>query len=505
MISVVYCTREPNPKHSEHIKKTSGLANKIEIIEIVNKGESLTVAYNRGLKQATNDIVVFCHDDILFNSNSWGRKLLNHFKNSEYGILGVAGTTDMNENGQWWADKTKMVGIVKHSNDGKTWESRYSGNFGKEIIETIIVDGLFFAVNKNVIKENFNENVKGFHFYDIDFCFNNYLSGVKIGVIFDVKITHKSIGKTNEEWENNRKQFIEKFKDKLPANIKVLPFIYEKKFKISNEPKVKIITSSSGDKEKTKAFLKSVEDFKYSNYEISLIVDSEYIDIYEEEFKSNNISIYEGNFGLIHKDLSILRWDDDFINAGDELIFFASDNLKFENNVLKRLVSLYIKNKKKFGCGFPRILSNDNTIIATGTEVKAYIDGERQMLSFDLKGFNSYFNYQEGTKIETMGNLEFCFLTTYDNLVQNNWFRLDFEKYFYGVDFATKCSSNNKVNYVDNEAVIKIDFLFNTEENLTQLNTDFGALIKSFNETPKTQRLVKAVRMPSIPQQQPIQ
>ena len=51
MISVIYCTREHNPEHTEHIKKTSGL-NDIEVIEYINHGESLTKFYNQGLKDA---------------------------------------------------------------------------------------------------------------------------------------------------------------------------------------------------------------------------------------------------------------------------------------------------------------------------------------------------------------------------------------------------------------------------------------------------------------------
>ena len=38
---------------------------------------------------------------------------------------------------------------------------------------------------------------QGFHFYDLDFTFNNHLNGVKIGVIYDIKITHKSPGPTD--------------------------------------------------------------------------------------------------------------------------------------------------------------------------------------------------------------------------------------------------------------------------------------------------------------------
>ena len=43
---------------------------------------------------------------------------------------------------------------------------------------------------------------------------------LKIGVTYEVKITHKSIGKTNDEWEKNRLQFVEKYKDSLPLRIK---------------------------------------------------------------------------------------------------------------------------------------------------------------------------------------------------------------------------------------------------------------------------------------------
>ena len=50
-----------------------------------------------------------------------------------------------------------------------------------------------------------------FTFYDVDFSFGNHLHGVKCGVIFDVKLTHKSIGQTNDEWESHRIDFVEKY------------------------------------------------------------------------------------------------------------------------------------------------------------------------------------------------------------------------------------------------------------------------------------------------------
>ena len=221
MITVVYCTRQPNPEHKEHLIKSSGLHKHIEVIEIINNGESLTKSYNRGLKMAKNDIVVFCHDDLTIETKQWGNKLLKTFqKNPEFGIIGVAGTKHLPETGQWWVKPKKMYGRVQHTHEGKTWLSAYSEDLGQNVEEVVIVDGLFFAVDKSKIKETFNESVEGFHFYDVTFCFENHLKGVKVGVITSIRVNHMSIGMTNEQWETNRVQFAETFKDKLPVNIK---------------------------------------------------------------------------------------------------------------------------------------------------------------------------------------------------------------------------------------------------------------------------------------------
>ena len=119
MISIVYSTREDNIEHKKHLNTTT--KGNVEILQYINKGEySLTELYNKGLDESSNDIVVFCHDDIILK-DGWDVKILNHFKNTDYGILGMAGTTNIDESGQWWKDTTKMVGIVKHSSEGKTW------------------------------------------------------------------------------------------------------------------------------------------------------------------------------------------------------------------------------------------------------------------------------------------------------------------------------------------------------------------------------------------------
>ena len=233
MITVGYSTRKHNPEFIEYLKISSGIKN-IEVIEKINNGEkSLSQTYNEILSESNNNILILCHDDIYFDTKKWGEKICKHFHKSNYGILGVAGTTYLPKSGQWWEDSSKMVGIVNHENNGKKWESKYSEDLGPKIQKTVIVDGLFIGINKNRIKCNFDESVKGFHFYDVNFCFKNFIEKVDIGVISNIRITHKSIGQTNQQWDDNRIKFSNDFEQKLPSqislnsndNIKLLFFV----------------------------------------------------------------------------------------------------------------------------------------------------------------------------------------------------------------------------------------------------------------------------------------
>jgi hypothetical protein len=112
------------------------------------------------------------------------------------------------------------------------------------------------VVKKSNLKQNFDESVSGFHFYDIQFCFRNFIEGVKIGVISNVRITHKSIGMTNQQWEKNRILFSEKFESFLPK------VIYKK---IGD--KLKILFCLSIEKNLTEI----IQKFQKEGHEITLI------------------------------------------------------------------------------------------------------------------------------------------------------------------------------------------------------------------------------------------
>lgn len=485
MISVVYCTRETNPKHTEHIIKTSGLGKHIEVIEIINNGESLTKCYNRGLKESKNNIVVFMHDDIIIETSAWGKKVLKHFEeNEEFGIIGVAGTTDMPLSGQWWEDRTKMVGIVNHQHEGKKWESKYSKNWANDIVEVVTVDGLFFSVHKDRIKNNFDENVEGFHFYEIDFNFSNYLKGVKIGVMFNVRLTHKSIGQTNEQWEENRKKFVQKFNDDLPE--KLVPEFYQGvKNNYKTKTKFNVIIQSTNDIESFHKLYEKIMSFGIQNIRIQLVSTEEN---YNELSTINlpNLNVIEGFFDTLPKNLSILKHEDDFINQ-DELILFTNDKLQILNNVFYYAEKLYLNNKNTFGCVFPLSYSNKKTVFCNSLEIFSSNEGK---VAINLKDSNSYYNVYYGPFENPFGNLSDCIITTATNLKQNDWFKLNYETPIYFNEFALNVYLNKKSVYIETNC-LTIQSSFSGELNIQQ---DFQNLINEISKNEKLKSLVKVIQ-----------
>lgn len=217
VVSVVISTRKIDETYVSHVKKMFSHP-KTQILIYENDGEkSLTQIYNIGLKESVNDIVVFMHDDLILETTNITPKITKMFeKHPEYGIIGIAGT-DKLTSGMWWQNRDNMFGVVGHLHQGKRHVNRYSkGVFNDVLKDVVVVDGLFFIVHKNRIKKEFNEEFEGFHFYDISFCVENHLEGVKVGLTTKFELTHKSIGEINKKWEKNKLFFEALYGKSLP-------------------------------------------------------------------------------------------------------------------------------------------------------------------------------------------------------------------------------------------------------------------------------------------------
>ena len=475
MITIVCSSINPDEKYKEHVLKACGLKN-VQFLFYENKNQySLAEIYNKGLDESIYDYIVFIHDDLIFNCENFGNKIFKHFKkNPEYGILGLAGTTNIPENGVWWTNRELMVGKVTHTHENKTWVSRYCYNNDYDVLDVALVDGLFLMVNKNIIKHKFDTRFEGFHFYDVSFCVSNKISGCKIGVVFDIDITHKSIGATNEKWENNRLLFLDLYKSVLPIDVECTLYYDNKPVLLKKQPKVSIIIPTKG---KLELLFKCINSFfnktSYNNYEI-IIADTG-----SSEYELKELE----NFILLNKKIRLIKYDYynfaeinnkvvlEHTNVNTELLLFCNNDIELINDALSMVIDTYNKNTKcgTVGC---RLHFADNKIQHDG--IIMYVDRDNR-LQVTHQGLKSCYNYRNFVRENKWGSTGAFLLINRNLFLKLNGF-VRTSECFEDVILNIQTTLNGYKNFVNGRAVcyhLESQTRNDSNEKITRTINDF--------------------------------
>ena len=221
---IAISTRDAKSDHVKelraHLEASVGTAP--HTIEIrTNNGEmGLSAFYNKILADFPDyNRFVFMHDDITFSTYNWGQILNELFdKHPEFGVIGLAGSKTMLGDGHWWTTRTDLYGKVMHHDKTGKWMTAFCTQ-EVELEEVAVCDGLFMAVDRSRTDVKFDEDFTRFHFYDVSFTFNNFLSGKsKNGVTTAIRITHDSVGAFNpDEYNPFRDLFVSKNTENLPV------------------------------------------------------------------------------------------------------------------------------------------------------------------------------------------------------------------------------------------------------------------------------------------------
>jgi GT2 family glycosyltransferase len=230
MISIIICSRKSDISEElkTNIQSTIGIEYELIVIDNSKNKYSIFHAYNLGVSRAKYPYLCFMHDDILFHTIDWGERTIQHFKNSEVGIIGVAGGHYIPDSpSAWFSSNVNSINILQSSfeRDLKKTKQVTELNYLDGIkVEVVAVDGVWFCIPKlffNTI--SFDENTfKGFHCYDLDICFQVRNAGYKVLVVSDILLEHFSGGSCNNEWFENSIIFHNKWKKKLPQIAGVL-------------------------------------------------------------------------------------------------------------------------------------------------------------------------------------------------------------------------------------------------------------------------------------------
>jgi GT2 family glycosyltransferase len=228
VISFITLSRDPEKVNKLNNSLAHALSGtKFELIHMNGTELDLFEGYNEGAARAHYDLLGFLHDDVKLLAN-WEcfAKPVDLMKKPMTGFVGVAGTRVMGTDGTWWKQPPSVLrGLVAHpAQDDNPFGLQFNtwphtcALFGR----VAVVDGVFFMCHKRVLDRigGFDEkSYKGFHFYDLDTSLRASLAGL-LNYVAPIPLLHQSRGVPNENWEQNRQIFVQKFERQLPYEVK---------------------------------------------------------------------------------------------------------------------------------------------------------------------------------------------------------------------------------------------------------------------------------------------
>jgi GT2 family glycosyltransferase len=199
--SIIVCSIDPwnFAQVSTHYERLfNGVPH--EIIGI-HDARSLAEGYNRGLKRARGDIVVFSHDDVTFLDKQFAQKIGARMQS--WDILGFAGASRL-ISPTWFVALGHLSGALCH------WTRRhpdclYLTLYGAQEWPVTggieVLDGLCMIARHEVATAvGFDSDTfDGWHMCDCDFSFAASLAGYKIGICCDIPHIHASTSVQSNE------------------------------------------------------------------------------------------------------------------------------------------------------------------------------------------------------------------------------------------------------------------------------------------------------------------
>lgn len=276
MISIIICSRKADISEElkQNIAQTIGCEYEVCVIDNSSNDYSIFTAYNEGVRRAKGDILCFMHDDVLFNTNEWGKTVTSTFiSNPEYGLLGLGGSQMLPKIPTPWCSTLFTVSTM-HSDSIPAISSTFV-NINRSIVPVVAVDGVWMCMPRKVFeKVSFDaQTYEGFHMYDIDTCLQVIHQGYKVGVLTSIDMYHPSSGTYNRQWFDNMKKCWKKWQHLLPISVIDNPMIteetlryfdhvYEEMYYLREEAYKKEQISSSEAYKLGKALLKPLKVLK---------------------------------------------------------------------------------------------------------------------------------------------------------------------------------------------------------------------------------------------------
>lgn len=226
MISVIVCSVNSDLLQNlkKNISETIGV--EYELIAFANVKESFGICkvYNICAEKSKYDYLCFVHEDVVFQSNDWGKKIIATAP-SDFGVVGLAGGRVKTTYPSSWGDsgpEHSRINIFQQLGPNKLRHD-FMNPENTDFSEVIVLDGVFLFTRREIwVVNRFDEETfSRFHLYDQDFTFNvsnryrNYVCNT-------IQLLHLSRGHFGVTWLEESIKFSEKWKNSLPKSVNEL-------------------------------------------------------------------------------------------------------------------------------------------------------------------------------------------------------------------------------------------------------------------------------------------
>ncbi|APR34110.1 glycosyltransferase [Paraburkholderia sp. SOS3] len=186
-----------------------------------SNSRGLSTIYNEAIRYAEQQpaILVFIHDDIWLQDFFWLERI--HEALGRFDVVGLAGNTRrVPRQPAWafvtadfkWDERQFLSGTVGH---GKGFPCENVSSFGPAGQECKLLDGLMLVADSAKLVQTglrFDDQFK-FHFYDMDFCRQAELKGLRMGT-WPLSVVHESGGAFGTpSWREGYERYLRKYEE----------------------------------------------------------------------------------------------------------------------------------------------------------------------------------------------------------------------------------------------------------------------------------------------------
>jgi hypothetical protein len=226
MVSIVVCSIRPDQlaRLQQSVEATIGLPHEWLVADNRNTGKGICQVYNELAAISNHPYLLFLHEDVTFERRDWGKQIRSVFEQHErLGLLGVAGSTIKSSSISGWYTGNAAFDRyhLTHALPGHTEVLKQLPDHAA-YHPVVCLDGVFLFVRRSVWEAMpFDaEQVKGFHFYDLDFSLR-VANKFDVGVVSDLGLIHhtEAGGDYGTRWAREAILFHQRWKERLPMNI----------------------------------------------------------------------------------------------------------------------------------------------------------------------------------------------------------------------------------------------------------------------------------------------